>query len=60
MKYLKGKKAYIIAGLMVLTALVKLLVGDISLVEFLTGNDLWLLLEGLGLGALRAGVAKMK
>ena len=55
MSFLSGKKTYLIAGLMIL----------ISIVEGLTGGgwagvmeQLPIILNGLGLGALRAGVAK--
>lgn len=57
MNWLKGKKTYIIAGLMVLAALVHLLSGDIGFVEFATSEHLSTLLEGIGLGTLRAGVS---
>jgi hypothetical protein len=57
MQWLKGKKTYIIAGLMVLTSLVHLLSGDMGFVEFVTGEHLNTLLEGVGLGTLRAGVS---
>ena len=56
--FLYGKKTYIISGLMMLVALVELLTGGLSMVEFLSSPDLVLLLEGLGLSALRAGVSK--
>lgn len=55
MGFLSGYKTYIVAGLMVL----------IGVVEGLTGggwggvmDQLPIILNGLGLGALRAGVAK--
>jgi len=58
MNWLKGKKTYIIAGLMAMTALVHLLAGDMSLAEFVTSEHINALLEGIGLGALRAGIGK--
>ena len=58
MKWLQGKKTYIIAGLMVLTSLVHLVAGDISLAEFITSEHVNTLLEGVGLSTLRAGVAQ--
>ncbi len=58
MQWLKGKKTYIIAGLMVLTSLVHLLSGEMSFVEFFTGEHLNTLLEGIGLGTLRAGISQ--
>ena len=57
--WLKGRKTYIVASLMVVIGLVKLLVGDMTLVDFLMSGDLQLLLEGLGIGTLRAGIAKV-
>ena len=58
MSWLKGKKTYITAGLMVLTSLVHLFLGDISLAEFITSEHVNTLLEGIGLGTLRSGVAQ--
>ena len=54
MGFLRGKKTYILGGLIFLQALVSLLVGDISMVEFF--NQLPEMLAGLGFMALRAGV----
>ncbi len=56
--WLSGKKTYIISVLMVLVGVVNYLSGDITLSQFLQSQDLILMLEGLGLGALRAGVFK--
>lgn len=58
MKWLKGKKTFVIAGLMVLVALLNMITGEMSLVEFAASEHLNTLLEGVGLGTLRAGVAK--
>jgi len=55
-EYLKGKKTYIVAALLVLVSLVEFLSGDIPLGEFLSGADLLVLLNGLGLATLRAGI----
>ena len=57
MDWLKGKKTYIVAGLMVLASLLHLITGDMGLAEFITSEQLNVLLEGVGLGSLRAGVA---
>jgi len=57
MDWLKGKKTYIIAGLMVLASLLNLITGDMGLAEFVTSDHLTALLEGVGLGTLRAGVS---
>ena len=56
MNFLRGKKTYIIAALLVGVSIVELLTGGISLVEFLGDPDLLILLNGLGLAALRNGV----
>jgi len=56
MQWLKGKKTYIIAGLMVAVSIIHLLSGDMGFVEFATSEHLNTLLEGIGLGTLRAGV----
>lgn len=58
MDFLRGKKTYIIAGLMVLVSLVKLIAGDMSIVEAISSPHINLLLQGFGLGTLRAGVEK--
>ena len=55
---LQGKKTYIIAGLMVLSSIVRLIVGDITVIEFIMSQDVLFLLNGLGLGTLRAGISK--
>jgi len=57
MNWLKGKKTYIIAGLMVSASLVHLFSGDIGLAEFAASEYLNTLLEGVGLGTLRAGIS---
>ena len=42
---------------MVLVSLLNLITGDLGLVGFLSSPDLSILLNGVGLGTLRAGVA---
>lgn len=56
MNFIKGKKTYIIAALLVLVALVNVITGDTSIAEFLESPDLLVLLNGLGLATLRAAV----
>ena len=46
LEFLKGKKTYIIAGLMALASLVHLLSGDIGLAEFVASEHFNTLLEG--------------
>lgn len=58
MDWLKGKKTHIIATLMVLVSIVKLATGDTSFAEFFSSPDFNMLLQGLGISALRAGVSK--
>jgi len=58
-KWLDGKKTYIVSALLVLVSLVRLIDGDISLAEFFAKEDFLVLLNGLGLGSLRAGVSKI-
>ena len=58
MDWLRGKKTHIIAGLMVLGSIVKLVTGDMGFAEFFSSNDINTLLQGFGLSALRASVAK--
>lgn len=58
--FLDGKKTYIVSSLLVIVALVRLLDGDITLSEFISNPDFLVLLNGLGLGSLRAGVKKLE
>ena len=51
--YLKGKKTYIVAIGLVFTAIGSFINGDLTLVEAIV-----VIMNGLGFGALRAGVAK--
>ena len=57
--WLDGRKTYIVSALMVAAALVNALSGDMSWADFANSPDLWMLLNGLGLGFLRASVAKL-
>lgn len=56
MNFLKGYKTYIIAALLVLVALVHLATGDTNLLQLMNDPNLLVLLNGLGLGSLRAAV----
>ena len=58
MDFLRGKKTYIIAGLMVIISIIKLISGDMAIVEAISSPHFNMLLQGFGLGTLRAGVAK--
>lgn len=59
MDWLKGKKTYIVAMLMSAVAVVNMISGDMTLVQFVSSEHVMTLLEAVGLGTLRAGVAKM-
>ena len=56
--WLRGKKTYFVSGLMALTALSHLVTGEITFLQFVTGEHVTTLLEAIGLGTLRAGIAK--
>ncbi len=58
MNFLKGKKSYIIAGLMVLIGLVKVFTGEAGALDGLIENA-QLLLNGVGFATVRAGIAKV-
>jgi hypothetical protein len=57
MNWLKGKKTYIVSGLMVLVTLMQLLAGETTLQEFILSEHVTTLIEAVGLGTLRAGIA---
>lgn len=57
MNWLKGKKTYIVSGLMALTTLTQMLVGETTLQEFILSEHVTTLIEAVGLGTLRAGIA---
>jgi len=59
MKWLKGKKTFIVSALLVGVALLNMVTGEMGLMEFLSSPHLSTLLEGIGLGTLRAGVSKL-
>jgi len=56
--FLKGKKTFIVAGLLAVVSLLDVFTGDLSLADFLNDPNLVILLNGLGLAALRAGIPK--
>jgi len=56
LKLIKGYKTYIVSGLMVGVGLVNLATGDITFAQFLTSPDVLILLNGLGLGAVRDAI----
>jgi len=59
--FLKGKKTYLVALIMLLMALQASLAADgtVNVQSFLSNLDWQLVLNALGLGTLRAGVAKV-
>ena len=58
MNFLSGQKTYVVAALMVIVGLVNALTGDAGAWQGILDNAL-IILNGLGMGALRAGVAKV-
>jgi hypothetical protein len=57
MKWLQGKKTYIVSGLMAIVTLLQLLAGETTLQEFVMSEHVTTLIEAVGLGTLRAGIA---
>ncbi len=58
MKWFEGKKTYIISALMAATSLMHLINGDATLQEFIMSDQVTTLMEALGLGTLRSGIAR--
>ncbi len=58
MKWLHGKKTYLVAGLMAAVSLLQLIAGETTLQEFIMSEQLTTLMEAMGLGTLRAGIAQ--
>ena len=58
MIWLNGKKTYIISFLVVFISLIHLFTGDLTLKEFLNGEQIINLLEAMGLSTLRIGVSQ--
>jgi hypothetical protein len=56
MSWFIGKKTYIVSILMLFVSSLNLITGDFSLNEFISSDSMTLLLEAMGLSALRAGV----
>lgn len=56
MNWFNGKKTYIVSLLMLFVSSLNLITGNISLNEFISSDSITLLLEAMGLSALRAGV----
>jgi len=57
---LKGKKTYIIAGLMVAKNVVELVSGDITLNQFINSPDIEMILMACGFMTMRSGIEKNK
>jgi len=58
MNWLNGKKTYLVAGLMATMTLLQLITGETTLQQFILSDGVTTLLQAVGLGTLRAGVAK--
>ena len=57
MNWLKGKKTYIVSALMATVTLLQLIMGEATLQKFIMSEHVITLIEAMGLGTLRAGVA---
>ena len=57
MNFLRGKKTYLVSGLLVLVSIVNFVSGDMTLAELLSSGDLVVLLNGFGLAAMRKGIS---
>ena len=57
MSWLKGKKTYIVSALMATVTLLQLIAGETTLQEFIMSEHVTTLIEAMGLGTLRAGIA---
>lgn len=51
------KKTYIVSGLLATVTLLQLLTGETTLQEFILSEHVTTLIEAVGLGTLRAGIA---
>ncbi|CAI2719755.1 hypothetical protein [Nitrospina watsonii] len=58
MNWLRGKKTYMVAAMMVAISILNIMSGEESLGTFVSSPHFNTLLEGIGLGTLRAGVTK--
>lgn len=56
--FFSGKKTYLVALSLIVSAIWPFIQGDITLGEVFTGDKLQQILEGLGLWTLRVGVKK--
>tara|TARA_R110002167_G_scaffold51504_7_gene149037 strand:+ start:315 stop:503 length:189 start_codon:yes stop_codon:yes gene_type:complete len=55
---LEGKKTNIVSALLVVVSVIELITGDITLSEFLSGPNLLVFLNGIGLASLHAGIKR--
>ncbi len=59
MNWLKGKKSYILGGLMIVHGLISFLVGDSTFQEFFQGSkEMYEIMSGGGIMTLKAAAAK--
>lgn len=56
--FFKGKKTYIIATLLFLVGAVNFITGDLGLTDLMSDPNTLIMLNGVGLFTLRAGVSK--
>jgi hypothetical protein len=56
MNWFRGKKTFIVSGLMAIASLVHLISGDLTFVEFVSSDHMMNLFNAMGLSALRTGI----
>ncbi len=56
MDFLKGKKTYIVSGLLAVVSLINMLSGETTITDFIGSNHFTTLLGAAGLSSLRAGI----
>ncbi len=58
-EFLKGKKTYIVATLLLIVAIINLLTGSETATQFLNNPNLIILLGAIGLGSVRGAISKV-
>ena len=56
MDFLKGKKTYIVSGLLAVVSLINMLSGKTTITDFIGSDHFTTLLGAAGLSSLRAGI----
>ena len=60
MEWLKGKKTFIVAVLMVVVGVLNVVTGSMSFSDFMHSQDLMVVLTGMGFGAIRSAIEGTK